>query len=83
MRPKAGTGALVATAVDRRVGGSRPAALSTDSSHDVREVYRSWAKQFSNRLCTEGGTADCTPPGVAEEQGWIESRMLPISSSRA
>jgi hypothetical protein len=56
------TGALVGAAIDRRVGGKSITGAPTDSWDDVREAYRYWAKQVRYRLCTERGSADCTPP---------------------
>ena len=51
------TGALLAAAIDRRVGG-KSIAGSTNSWDDVQQAFEYWAEQIRYRLCKErGGTA--------------------------
>ena len=54
------TGALLAAAIDRRVGG-KSISGSVDSWDDVHAAFDYWAKQLRYRLCSERGGQNCQP----------------------
>ena len=56
------TGALLAAAIDRRVGG-KSVSGSINSWDDVNESFEYWAKQLRYRLCMERGEQGCQQPG--------------------
>jgi len=56
-----GNGALLAAAVDRRVGG-KSISGSVDSWSDVDAAMLYWAQQLRYRLCTDRGAGGCVPP---------------------
>jgi hypothetical protein len=55
------TGALLAAAIDRRVGG-KSISGSVDSWDDVHAAFDYWAKQLRYRLCSERGAQNCQKP---------------------
>lgn len=55
------TGALLAAAIDRRVGG-KSISGSVDSWDDVHAAFEYWAKQLRYRLCSERGAQKCQNP---------------------
>lgn len=56
-----GSGALLAAAVDRRVGG-KSIEGSVDSWSDADAALQYWAQQLRHRLCVERGAGGCVPP---------------------
>jgi len=52
------TGALLAAAIDRRVGG-KSIGGSTNSWDDVQKAFQYWAEQIRYRLCKERGDTAC------------------------
>jgi hypothetical protein len=57
------TGALLAAAVDHRVGGKTLTASQFRSWGDVETMMRLWASHGSSRLCQLAARARCVAPG--------------------
>ena len=57
----AGTGELLAAAVDRR-GGTKSLGGVTGSWNDVEQAFRYWAEKVRWRLCQNRGGAGCVAP---------------------
>jgi hypothetical protein len=57
----AGTGQMLAAAVDRRVGGKVISELWNDW-YNADEALKFWSKQLAYNLCTMRGSASCVKP---------------------
>ncbi|MBF0496680.1 MAG: DUF3313 domain-containing protein [Deltaproteobacteria bacterium] len=56
------TGAIIAEAVDKRVGGKNPNEVFNTWA-DANHAIEYWAKKLRFVLCTERKGVNCTPPG--------------------